>query len=471
MKPKIIPENLKKQIAELPDLPGVYLFRGDDKKPVYIGKAVSIRKRVMSHFRYFNESFSKEGVMLGEVRGIDFVETPNEAEALLLEASFVKEYLPKYNQELKDDKSYPFLKITNEKFPRLLVVRGRKADGSRYFGPYTSAKLLKQAVKMLRRLYPMRTCNPIPKKVCLMYHIGQCKGPCVQEISEKDYGVIVKELLSFLEGRRDAMLRNLFKRMKEYSAKREYENAKAIHSQIQALSNVAVGPQRVSSSILEDLQKALSLPRLPKRIEGFDISNIHGKEAVGSMVVMVDAKPSRRDYKRFKIKTVQGIDDYQMMKEMIRRRYLKERDEKWPLPDLVLIDGGKGHLSAAKFELDKIGLIDLPIISIAKQHEHLFKPGKETPYIFPQSSKILQLLMQLRDEAHRFAITYHRKLHRKEAILSKLDAIEGVGPKIRERLLRRVGSVKKIASLTPEDLSEKGKINSALAQKIISSLR
>src|SRR3989338_6222757 len=199
---------LKRRISELPEHPGVYLFKDSEKHPLYIGKALSIRKRVLSHFRYFGENLSKEGRMLDEVSVIDFIETPSEAEALLLEASLIKENQPKYNQELKDDKSYPFLKITSEVFPRLLVARGRKPDGAKYFGPYTSAHLLRQAVRMLRRIFPMRTCNPIPKKVCLEYHIGHCKGPCVGEIGEKQYADMVKELELFLEGRRDVLVKN-----------------------------------------------------------------------------------------------------------------------------------------------------------------------------------------------------------------------------------------------------------------------
>src|SRR3990167_442534 len=283
---------LKRRAGELPERPGVYLFKDSEKHPLYIGKALSIRKRVLSHFRYFGESFSKEGRMLNEGSFIDFIETPTEAEALLLEASLIKENQPKFNQELKDDKSYPFLKITNEEFPRLLIARGRKADGSKYFGPYTSGLLLKQAVKMLSRLFPMRTCHPIPDKVCLMYHLGQCKGPCVGEIQKTPYGEIVKELELFLEGHRAALVRNLSKRMKEYSAEREYEKAKSAYDQIRALSSL---PQtdllkKRANQALFALKDAFNLPKEPERMEGFDISNIAGKEAVASMVVFIGGK-------------------------------------------------------------------------------------------------------------------------------------------------------------------------------------
>ena len=473
MNPRLIPESLHDQIRKLPTGPGVYLFKDRQRKLVYIGKALSIRKRVLSHFRLFGELFSKEGRMLEEVRTVDFIETPTEAEALLLEASLVKENQPKFNQELKDDKSYPFLKITAEEFPRLLIVRGRKADGSKYYGPYTSVRLLKQAVKLLRVLFPMRTCRPMPKKVCLMYHIGQCKGPCVGEISKDQYHAVVKELGYFLEGRRDILLRNLFRKMREHSVKREYEEAKKIYEQVRALSAVPEGSfaKPKPARILKNLKEVLSLPKPPTRIEGFDISNIAGKEAVGSMVVFVEAKPSRANYRRFRIRTVQGIDDYEMMREVIRRRYTRVLNEKERLPDLVVIDGGKGHLAAASGELHRLGLRDLPILSIAKQHEHLFVPGREGPIVLPQNSPVLQLVQRLRDEAHRFAISYHRRLHKKQAMASALDSIPGVGPKTRERLLKTFGSVGKIKESTGEQLIGKARISRKTAGHILQALR
>ena len=466
-----LPDHLKKRISLLPDTPGTYLFKDRDGTSIYIGKALSIRKRVLSHFRSYGESFSKEGIMLGEVRSIDYIETPTEEEALLLEASLVKENQPKYNQALKDDKSYPFLKISGEEFPRLLVVRRRKADGSKYFGPYTSGLLLRQAVAMLRRLFPMRTCNPIPKKACLMYHIGQCRGPCIGQINKAQYGEIVKELDLFLQGRREALIKTLLRRMKEYSRDREYEKAQRIYEEIKALSVVPKAGGKEKANVLNELMDVLFLPQLPIRIEGFDISNIAGKEAVGSMVVFVNGKATRSAYRKFRIKTVQGIDDYEMMREVVRRRYSRVLEEKQELPDLVVIDGGKGHLAAAKGELDSLGLEKLPVISIAKQHEYIFSPEKEGPTILPQSSPILQLIQQLRDEAHRFAIAYHRRLHRKEAMISLLDNIPGVGYKTKEKLLKAFGSVAKIKKLTEDDLVERAGVNAKIARNILGSLK
>ena len=449
-----IPDDLKKRIRELPESPGIYLFKNRDKVPIYIGKALSIKKRVMSHFRCLGEIFSKEGRMLGEVRAIDFIHTPSEAEALLLEAAFVKENQPKYNQILKDDKSYPFLKITNEEFPRLLIVRRRTPDGGKYFGPYTNPRLLRQALSMLRGLFPMRTCSHIPRKVCLRYHIRQCCGPCVGAGGAASYGQIVKELEFFLKGRRDVLVKSLIKRMKAHSAKREYEQAGNIFEEIKALSEVpkVARPAKADLEVLELLRRELSLPRLPVRIEGFDISNISGTDAVGSMVVFENGKPLRRAYRKFRIKTVEGIDDYRMMREVIRRRYTRVLNEKEALPDLVLIDGGKGHLSAAKGEFEKLNLGNLPLVSIAKQHEYIFTPERDHPRILPQSSPILQLIQRLRDEAHRFAITYHRALHKKEALTLRLEQIPGLGSKTITKLLKKFGTIAAIKTRSENQL-------------------
>lgn len=463
---------LREIIKNLPLTPGVYLFKNREGAAIYIGKALVIKKRVMSHFRKREESFSKEGKMLDETRAIDYIQTSTEAEALLLEASLVKERQPKYNQDLKDDKSFPFLKISGERFPRLMIVRERKADGSKYFGPYTNGKLLRRAVNLLRQLFPLRTCSPIPKKVCLMYHIGQCKGPCVGQIHEAEYNLIVKELELFLDGRRDVLVKSLLRRMKEHSKKREYEQAKLIYDEIKALSTLPKDAQsrKIGVNVLNELMDSLMLPRLPIRIEGFDISNIQGREAVGSMVVALNGQAARSQYRRFRIKSVQGIDDYEMMREVIRRRYTRLLEEKAVFPDLVMIDGGKGHLAAAKGELDALGLKDLPILSIAKQHEYIFTPDQAAPHIFPLDSPILQLIQRLRDEAHRFAISYHRRLHKKEAMKSILDDIPGIGPKTRERLLKKFGSISKIRGLTEIELVKKAPLSQKVASKLVEVL-
>ncbi len=452
----------------MPPSPGVYLFKNREGEILYIGKALSLKKRVAGHFRFWEESFSKEGLMLSQISRIDILETTTEAEALLLESSLVKEHLPKYNQMLRDDKSYPFLKITSEEFPRLLLVRNRIADGGKYFGPYTNVRLLRQAIKWLRQEFPMRTCKKLPKKVCLMYHLGQCGGPCEGIQPKEDYLATVKELELFLEGRRDALVRSLAKRMKEYSQKQDYEKAKVHYELMRSLSAVPVsGALKLQpSQVLADFQKAFSLPRLPRRIECYDISNIHGHEPVGSMVVFEDGKPKRSDYRYFRVKTVTGIDDYRMMREVVGRSYRRRLEEKKPLPDLVVIDGGKGHLMAAKTELDSLGLKELPVLSIAKEHEVIFSPERERPYVLPAASPVLQLVRHLRDEAHRFAIGFHRRLHRRAVMVSQLDHIPGLGPKGREKLLKKFGTVGKIKTADPEQLVLKAGLNRKAAQAV-----
>ena len=467
-----LPEVLKIRLKEMPDRPGVYFFRNRENEAIYIGKALSLKKRIAGHFRCFGENFSKEGLMLSQVARIDILETPTEAEALLLEASLVKEHLPKYNQMLRDDKSYPFLKITAEEYPRLLVARSRKADGGKYFGPYTNVRLLRQAVQWLRREFPMRTCKKLPIKVCLMYHIGQCGGPCENIKPKSDYLAIVKELEFFLEGRRDALVRSLAKRMKQCSQKREYEKAKAHYDLMKALSAIPTGSsfKTQPSRVLKDFQETFSLPSLPRRMECYDISNIQGYEPVGSMVVFQDGRPSRMDYRRFRVKTVQGIDDYRMMREVVGRSYRRRLEEKKPLPDLVVIDGGKGHLMAAKAELDKIGLTTLPILSIAKEHEIIFSPGRQRPYVLSASSLVLQLLRHLRDEAHRFAIGFHRLLHRKAALVSQLDAVSGLGTKGRAKLLKTFGTVANIKKASQEQLIQKAGLSRKAAAAVYQAL-
>jgi excinuclease ABC subunit C len=423
-----VPEYLKTRLKEIPSHPGVYLFKNRENKAIYIGKALSLKKRIAGHFRNFSQSSSKEGLMLSQVAGIDVLETSTDAEALLLEASLVKEQLPKYNQLLRDDKSYPF---------------------------------------------PMRTCRKLPAKVCLMYHIGQCGGPCESFQPQSSYLAVVKELEAFLTGRRDALVRNLAKRMKDCSDNREYEKAKTHYELMKALSSIpaASSLKAEDSGRLEDFQKIFSLPSLPRRMECYDISNIQGHEPVGSMVVFQDGKPSRSEYRRFHVKTVRGIDDYRMMREVVGRSYRRRLEEKKPLPDLVVIDGGKGHLLAAKAELDGLGLKALPILSIAKEHEIIFSPDREKPFVLSAASPVLQLVRHLRDEAHRFAISFHRRLHRKAALVSQLDSIHGLGPKGRQKLLKNFGTVYRMKEASLEQLVQKAGLNQKAAAAVFQALR
>lgn len=469
-----IPEFLKAQIGALPTEPGVYFFKDAQGRSLYVGKALSIRNRVLGHFRFFGETFSKEGILLAQVRKIEHIRTPTEAEALLLESSLIKELQPKYNQALRDDKSYPYLKITAEEYPRLLVVHGRRADGAKYFGPYTSVRLLREAVKILRNEFLFRLCKKMPKKLCLAYHIGQCRGPCAGCQTRESYLQSVKEAQRYLTGSRDTLVRTLSRRMKQHAARREYEQAKILYDEIRALGSLGeyrAAPTDASPGLLQEFQTTFSLPTIPRHMECFDISNLFGREAVGSMAVFREGKPSKGEYRHFRIKTVGVIDDYRMIREVVRRRYERVLKERLALPDVVLIDGGKGHLNAAREELDALNLKQLPVLSIAKQKEFIFSDKRLSPYVLPARSQILQLIQRLRDEAHRFAIGYHRRLHRKKVLASILERVPGVGPVTRQRLLTQIGSLKRIAEADPDELVRAGKISQKKAREILEYLR
>ena len=296
------------------------------------------------------------------------------------------------------------------------MTRRRLSDGAAYFGPYTEAHLMHQAVQYLRRVFPLRTCARFPKTPCLEYHLGQCLAPCVQYIDAPGYRRIAEDLVAFLKGQRDDLLRDLARRMDLASRRRRFEEAARLRDQIKALSSVIVAKEKsLVAGPLEQLQAALKLPTLPQRIEAFDISNISGAFAVGSMVVFTDGKPFKAHYRRFRIESVQGIDDYRMMREVIRRRYSGSLVADLPFPDLVLVDGGKGQLNAACDELTALSLT-LPAIGLAKRFEHIFLPQTPEPIILLPTSPVLHLVQHIRDEAHRFAITYHRTLRRKAAL-------------------------------------------------------
>ena len=418
------PSDLRRQVAALPDQPGVYLFKDAEGRLLYVGKALSLRKRVASYVRPVGLA-PRVAQMMKRAAALETRRTTSEADALLLEAQLIKERKPYYNVAFRDDKTYPMLKVTHEAFPRLVVTRRRKPDGAVYFGPYTEAGLMHEAVRFLRRVFPMRTCHTFPKTPCLEYHLGQCLAPCADYITAATYRRIVDDLIAFLQGERDPLLQDLARRMRQAAHARRFEEAARLRDQIQALSSVIVAKEKsLAAGPLEQLQAALKLPRLPRRIEAFDISNIFGDFAVGSMVVFTDGKPHKAHYRRFKIQTVQGIDDYRMMREVIRRRYSGSlappplgsgRASALPLPDLILVDGGKGQLAAACEELAALKL-DLPAIGLAKRFEHIFLPGETSPVVLLPTSPVLHLVQHIRDEAHRFAITYHRLLRHRAVV-------------------------------------------------------
>lgn len=475
----------KERLKNMPDLPGVYLMKNKRGNVLYIGKAASLKKRVSSYFRRETE-FSPRMRLMAKIADISFFVTGSEAEALISESALIKRYKPRYNVALKDDKSYPYLKLTvNEDFPRLTLTRKIRHDGAIYYGPYTDVKLLRKALGIMKKIFPLRTCRRMPKRVCLSYHIGQCYGPCINAIDKNAYADIVKELKLFLNGKREKLIDELSKKMQKRAEQKHYEKAAILRDRIIALSVVPkiVRGRRYRERAFQkgaaSMKKAkpydeiialkylLDFKRAPRKIEAFDISNISGKEAVGSMITFIDGRPSKDDYRRFKIRDVKGIDDYKMMKEIIRRRYERVKAEKLASPDLIIVDGGKGQLNAAFSTLKELGFERIPVIGIAKKFEHIYLKKRKEPIIFSQSSSILYLIQRLRDEAHRFAISYHRKLRSKKSRGSILDDIEGVGEKRKKLLLNKFGSVENIKKASIKELCSLKGIDIKTARKIV----
>lgn len=463
----------KKKIASLPEGPGVYMMKDALGEILYVGKASNLRKRVSSYFHAGKASASgKTRIMVGKIEDIAYIPTASEAEALIYENGLIKKLSPRYNVALKDGKSYPMLKLTvQERFARLELTRVKKDDGALYFGPYTSAKLLKEALVLLNKIFPLRKCAKIGKRSCLNLQIGQCLGPCEERIGEEKYAQIVEELRLFLEGRKDELVGLLTVRMSEESARQNFEEASRIKKQIEALISVKQDRVRYApGGELKELKDIIGSDKEIRSIEAFDISDIMGKLAVGSMIFFQNGRPRRNEYKRFRIEDISGMDDYAMMRQIVRRRYSRLVAENLPLPDLILIDGGKGHLFAAIDEVKKLGLA-VPVMSVAKEFENIFIEGRKEPIILPRESKLLHLVKRIRDEAHRFAIAYHKKLRSREARRSELDSIEGIGGKRKAALLKAFGSVERIKDANLEAIAKVKGMNERASKNVIAHFR
>jgi excinuclease ABC subunit C len=407
-------KDLKKIIADIPDAAGVYLMKDKAGRVIYIGKAKSLRKRLRSYIG--RQLDTKTLMLMANVADIDYKLTPTESLALLLEARLVHQYKPKYNVSLRDDKSFPMVKITNEEFPAICITRKKELDGARYFGPYTSAGLLREALKIIRKNFPYRSCKQLPGEECMYYRLGLSPAPCTGKINKKEYAKTIKKISLILEGKTDTLIKKLFREMNLRAKRQEFEEAAKIRDQINAL--VAIGRSNTnigSQNELEDLKNLLRLSKLPERIEAFDISDIYGKEATGSMVSFYRGIADKNNYRRFRIKTVKTIDDYKMLSELVRRRYCRLIEEKLPLPDLILIDGGRSHVLTAQKALKELG-IHIPLVSIAKERENIYTKGKARPIKLNSDTPALNLIRRVRDEAHRFAVSYHHILRRKKII-------------------------------------------------------
>jgi len=404
--------NLKDRITGLPQTPGVYIFKDAQGEVIYIGKTKSLKKRVQSYFSRLLAS--KTQAMVAKIADIEYRTCRSESLALLLEASLVHQYRPRYNVSLRDDKSFPLVKITNDDFPAVCVTRKKVADGSRYYGPYTNAGLLREALRIIRKHFPFRSCERLPQEERMYRHIGLAPEP--EKIGKQEYAGIIDDICLILEGKTEDLIKKLSREMSLKSRKQEFEEAAKIRDQIEALSVMSEGTGRYSRrEELENLKNLLGLKGLPERIEAFDISNIYGKEATGSMVSFFKGLADKDKYRRFRIKTIKTIDDYKMLAEVVKRRYAGSLRGELGLPDLILIDGGRSHLLTAKKQLKELKL-KIPLVSIAKDRENIYSEARREPIRFDADTPALNLIRRVRDEAHRFAISYHHILRRKRTL-------------------------------------------------------
>ena len=419
----------------MPSSPGVYLMKDASGKIIYIGKAKDLKKRVASYFR--SDVEPKVVAIISSLRHIDYILASSEREALLIERQLINSFQPYFNSMWRDDKSYPYLKLTaKEDFPRLVLTRKLVKDGSEYFGAYPHVFQIKKLLKWLQKMFRFRPCSlsfsekepPKEQKVksCLYYHTKRCDAPCLGRISSKDYKEQIKGLSLFLRGKYRQLEKTWQKEMAEASRQMNYEKAADLRDRLTAIQSMdervtvrEIGPEDLPRSLdftakLEELKIVLGLSKWPITIEGFDISNISGTESVGSMVRFLNGQPDKNNYRKYKIKTVSGINDFSMTKEVVYRRYRFLREKKELLPDLVLIDGGKGQLSAALEAINSLRL-KIPVVSLAKKEEEIFIPGSKNSLKLQRDSKALQLLQSIRDEAHRFAVSFHH-LRRKKGL-------------------------------------------------------
>ena len=453
-------KKLQTIIKTLPDSPGVYKFLDKKGKIIYVGKALRLKRRVSSYFQRGRALEARLQKLVEDVEDIRIIRASSEAEALIYEAGLIKDHSPKYNIDLKDDKSYPYLKLTlNEKYPRLFMTRRRVNDGAAYYGPYVNVKLLKSALSFMKKVFPLRACVRLRKSLCLEYHIEQCVGPCEERVTAGEYAEIVNQVKKFLEGRKDDLMDHLERQMKVFAKNKNYEKALTVKKRIEALTAVQQLHDRSQYPIfgeLDELKNTLDLDKIPVVIECFDISNTAGHQAVGSMVRFVAGMPRKGDYRKFRIKTVEDIDDYSMIREVVRRRYSRLIQDDKVLPDLVLIDGGKGHLSVARSELDGLGLKKITVVSIAKEYNHLYTARRRQPIRLSPGSRLLLLVQRVRDEAHRFAIAYHRKMRDAKTMEGGLREIKGIGPAREKMLLDKFEGMGAIRAATVKELCEAG---------------
>jgi excinuclease ABC subunit C len=597
-----IPESVASKLPHLPDGPGVYLWKSGDGKILYVGKAKKLRSRVRSYFAQDHEGSPRIRHLVNQIRDLETIVVPSEAHALILEANLIKEYRPRFNIALRDDKSYPYIKVTvQEAFPRVYVTRQLQNDGARYFGPYTDVGAMRRALNVVKRIFTVRSCNydmprEMPERPCLDYFIKRCKAPCILAQSQQDYRSMIEEVLLFLDGKPQEVVKRIRDRMEIAAEALDFERAGELRDALEhikrmeeptvvltveggdrdvvgyardgddacvALLRVRSGkllarehrfienvdgeedpeilsvflagtyvpmherardllvpfdfedrelleeslggtrvqvPQRGprrelvelaeqnARHLLEELRLAssdggtrasdpvyelgrvLGLQKLPRSMVCFDISTAQGTDTVGSCVWFENGRPRRAEYRKFKVRTVEGTDDFASMREVVTRYFQRRIDEQKPLPDLIVIDGGKGQLSAAHEALVGLSLGERPLISLAKREEEVFVWGRSDPIRMSRRSPALRLLQQLRDEAHRFAITYNRKRRTMRTVTSELLKVPGIGPVKRRRLIQEFGSVQGVRDAGEEAIAKVPGFNVEQARKLLETL-
>jgi excinuclease ABC subunit C len=467
-------DQIRRKIADLPHKPGVYLMKDRFGTVIYVGKARDLRKRVSTYFHPSRRMSwdLKLNALIEAVHDLDTYSVRSEPEALLLEGKLIKEYQPRYNISFRDDKRFLLVKVNlNDPIPRFVLTRLRQEDGARYFGPFVHSASARHTLTLARRKFNLRGCRPFTPgpedyKHCLYGHLKYCTAPCIGNIALEDYRRQVVAACEFLDGQTGEMERELEDQMKKAAAMEDFEKAAQFRDALGDLRRTTQKTKKFSRTPytlpialdsqrdLAELARALNLPAAPARIEGFDISNISGTFAVASMVSFRDGKPDRSNYRRFRMKTVTGQDDFACMAETVRRRYTRLVSEApGALPDLIVIDGGKGQLNSAVAELVLLGLPQIPVIGLAKEFEEIHRPGQAEPLRLGQDSGALKLLQRVRDESHRFANTYNAQLRLKKISESILDEFPGIGQQRKTALLKKFGSVQRLRLAALEDIA------------------
>lgn len=477
-------KKLEAKLKELPKTPGVYFHKDANGEIIYVGKAASLRNRVRQYFQASRNRDPKTELLVGEIADTDWQVVDSEVEALFLEAEMIRRYMPRYNILLRDDKSMTYVRINfKDTYPNITFTRRPLDDGADYYGPYLSASALKKALKYLRRAFPYSTHVTLPKRACLQYHLGICPGPETGGLDEKEYKTNLKRLIRVLKGQRKSLINELEKDMKSYSKQAEFEKAAATRNQLFALKNL--GQQVIFSDkefqdiskdhALVELTKLLGLTKPPRRIEGYDISHMSGTDTVASMVVFTNGASDKASYRKFKSR-LPGNDDFAHMREAMTRRFSERNIKQWGMPDMLLIDGGKGQLEAALSVLRERA-IQLPVIGLAKKYEEIVVRN-DWPYTkldaeqvlklrgfsrlsedftlvdLPNNSNIVKLLQRVRDESHRFAVSYHSVLKTKRQTISLLDEVPGIGPVSKKKLLKTFGSVRGVMQARQIELEQ-----------------